>query len=96
MPSGARSSNAQPRWCAPAERWSRSSARRRWRPADGRAIFFVVEPDRLRLADLAERVRSGRLKPIIGAVRPLAEVPSVFAPDRRMCGKTIIQVTEGG
>ena len=29
------------------------------RPADGRAIFFVVEPDRLRLADLAERVRSG-------------------------------------
>jgi hypothetical protein len=30
------------------------------RPADGRAIFFVVEPDRLRLADLAERVRAGR------------------------------------
>jgi NADPH:quinone reductase-like Zn-dependent oxidoreductase len=29
------------------------------RPADGRAIFFVVEPDRLRPADLAERVRSG-------------------------------------
>jgi NADPH:quinone reductase-like Zn-dependent oxidoreductase len=66
------------------------------RPADGRAIFFVVEPDRLRLADLAERVRAGRLKPIIGAVRPLVEVPSVFAPDRRVSGKTIIQVTEGG
>lgn len=31
------------------------------RPADGRAIFFVVEPDRFRLADLAERARSGRL-----------------------------------
>ena len=30
------------------------------RPADGRVIFFVVEPDRFRLADLAERVRSGR------------------------------------
>ena len=66
------------------------------RPADGRAIFFVVEPDRLRLADLAERVRSRRLKPIIGAVRPLAEVPSIFAPSRRVSGKTIIQVTEGG
>jgi NADPH:quinone reductase-like Zn-dependent oxidoreductase len=66
------------------------------RAADGRAIFFVVEPDRLRLADLAERVRSGRLKPIVGTVRPLAEAPSTFAPDRRMPGKTIIRVTEGG
>ncbi len=65
------------------------------RPADGRAIFFVVEPDRLRLADHAERVRSGRLQPIIGAVRPLAEAPSAFTPDRRMPGKTIIRVTEG-
>jgi NADPH:quinone reductase-like Zn-dependent oxidoreductase len=66
------------------------------RPADGRAIFFVVEPDRSLLADLAERVRSGRLNPIVGAVRPLAEVPSAFAADRRMPGKTIIQVTQGG
>jgi NADPH:quinone reductase-like Zn-dependent oxidoreductase len=66
------------------------------RPADGRAIFFVVEPDRFRLADLAERVRSGRLQPIIGAVRPLTEAPSAFTPDRRMSGKTIIRVTEGG
>jgi len=41
-------------------------------------------------------VRSGRLKPIIGAVRPLADVPSVFAPDRRVSGKTIIRVTEAG
>ena len=66
------------------------------RPADGRAIFFVVEPDRFRLADLAERVRSGRLNPVVGAVRPLAEVPSAFAPVRRMPGKTIIRVTHGG
>jgi NADPH:quinone reductase-like Zn-dependent oxidoreductase len=66
------------------------------RPADGRAIFFVVEPDRSRLADLAERVRSGRLHPIVGAVRPLAEAPSAFAPDRRVPGKTIIRVSPGG
>lgn len=66
------------------------------RPADGRAIFFIVEPDRFQLADLAQRVRSGRLKPIIGAVRPLAEVASAFAPDRRVSGKTIIRITEGG
>ncbi|WP_232662952.1 NADP-dependent oxidoreductase [Pseudonocardia sp. TRM90224] len=61
-------------------------------PADGRAIFFVVEPDRARLADLAERVRTGRLKPVVGDVRPLAETAAAFARGRRTPGKTIIQV----
>ncbi|MFF1401432.1 NADP-dependent oxidoreductase [Streptomyces sp. NPDC058287] len=32
-------------------------------PADGRAVLFVVEPDRARLADLAGRVREGRGNP---------------------------------
>ncbi|GGL20751.1 NADPH:quinone reductase [Sphaerisporangium melleum] len=63
-------------------------------PKDGRAVFFVVEPDRARLADLAQRLRDGRLKPIIAAVRTLAEVPSAFAPDRRTRGRTIIRVRE--
>ncbi|WP_328419327.1 NADP-dependent oxidoreductase [Streptomyces sp. NBC_00443] len=62
-------------------------------PRDGRAVFFVVEPDRVRLADLAERLRDGRLKPIVGAVRPLAEAASAFTPDKRTPGKTIIRVT---
>jgi NADPH:quinone reductase-like Zn-dependent oxidoreductase len=65
-------------------------------PKDGRAIFFVVEPDRSRLADLARRLRDGRLKPIVGAVRPLAEAPAAFTPGRHAPGKTIIRVTEGG
>jgi NADPH:quinone reductase-like Zn-dependent oxidoreductase len=64
------------------------------RPKDGRAVFFVVEPDRARLTDLAERLRDGRLKPVVGAVRPLAEAPSAFAPGTRTPGKTIIRVTE--
>ena len=34
------------------------------RPDDGRALFFVVEPDRDRLGDLAERLRDGRLRPV--------------------------------
>nr|WP_107910989.1 NADP-dependent oxidoreductase [Streptomyces chartreusis] len=63
-------------------------------PHDGRAIFFVVEPDRARLTDLAERLRDGRLKPIIGAVRTLAEAASAFIPDKRTPGKTIISVKE--
>jgi NADPH:quinone reductase-like Zn-dependent oxidoreductase len=65
-------------------------------PKNGRAIFFVVEPDRSRLADLAQRLRDGRLKPIVGAVRPLAEAPAAFAPDHRTPGKTIIQIAEDG
>jgi NADPH:quinone reductase-like Zn-dependent oxidoreductase len=63
-------------------------------PKDGRAIFFVVEPDRFRLVQLAQRLRDGRLKPIVGAVRPLSEAPAAFAPDRRTPGKTIIRVID--
>ncbi|MFB7715736.1 NADP-dependent oxidoreductase [Streptomyces sp. NPDC056105] len=63
-------------------------------PADGRAVFFVVEPDRARLADLAGRVRDGRLKPIVGVVRPLAEAADAFVPQKRVPGKTIIRVNE--
>jgi NADPH:quinone reductase-like Zn-dependent oxidoreductase len=48
------------------------------RPADGRAVFFVVEPDRARLADLARRLRDGRLRVRVGAVRPLAEAADAF------------------
>jgi NADPH:quinone reductase-like Zn-dependent oxidoreductase len=50
------------------------------RPEDGRAIFFVVEPDRARLADLAQRLRHGRLKPIVGAIWTLPEGPPRSPP----------------
>jgi NADPH:quinone reductase-like Zn-dependent oxidoreductase len=63
-------------------------------PADGRAIFFVVEPDRGQLAQLAERLRDGRLKPLVGAVHTLSEVPAVLAAGRFTPGDTIIRVTE--
>lgn len=59
-------------------------------------MFFVVEPNRDRLADLAQRLRDGRLKAIVGAVRPLSEGPAALAPDWRTRGKTIIQIIEGG
>jgi NADPH:quinone reductase-like Zn-dependent oxidoreductase len=67
-----------------------------FQPEDGRAIFFVVEADRPRLADLAQRLRDGRLTPLVGAVRPLTDAPAAFAPGRRIPGKTIIRITEGG
>jgi NADPH:quinone reductase-like Zn-dependent oxidoreductase len=61
-------------------------------PVNGRAVFFVVEPDRTRLVDLAQRLRDGRIKPLVGAVRPLSEAPAAFAPGRHTPGKTIIQI----
>ena len=63
-------------------------------PRDGRAIYFVVEADRARLADLAARVRDGRLHPVVGAVLPLAEAAAAFAPDKRIPGKTILRVAQ--
>ena len=65
-------------------------------PENGRAVFFVVEADRSQLAELAQRLRDGRLTSNVGAVRPLAEAPAAFGPNApRVSGKTIIQVTEG-
>ncbi|GHH24994.1 NADP-dependent oxidoreductase [Streptomyces lanatus] len=63
-------------------------------PKEGRTVFFVVEPDRARLTDLAQRVRDGRLRTTVGAVRPLAEAAAAFAPGTPTAGKTIIRVTE--
>jgi NADPH:quinone reductase-like Zn-dependent oxidoreductase len=64
------------------------------RPADARALFFVVEPDRARLADLARRVRDGRLRVRVGAVRSLADAPDAFTSRQRVPGRTIIRVAE--
>ncbi|MEU8929148.1 NADP-dependent oxidoreductase [Streptomyces sp. NPDC048409] len=68
----------------------------RVRPESGRAVFFVVEPDRARLADLARRLRDGRLRVRVGAVRSLAEAVDAFAPRQRVAGRTVIRVAEDG
>jgi NADPH:quinone reductase-like Zn-dependent oxidoreductase len=64
------------------------------RPRDGRAIFFVVEPDRGQLEELARRVRDGRLEVAV-AVRPLSEAAAAFAGDRTTRGKVVIGVAAG-
>ncbi|RJL22054.1 NADP-dependent oxidoreductase [Bailinhaonella thermotolerans] len=64
----------------------------RIRPENGRAVFFVVEPDRAQLAEIARRVTEGRLEPVVGAVRPLAEAAEAFRSRPRTPGKTVIQV----
>ena len=62
------------------------------RPADGLAIDFVVVPDRAQLAEIAQRVRDGRVRTNIGNVATLDEAVAAFNPTERIKGKTIIQV----
>jgi NADPH:quinone reductase-like Zn-dependent oxidoreductase len=62
------------------------------KPVDGRAVDFVVEPDRAQLTEIVERVRDGRLKTNIGAVASLDDAVAAFNPTGRRTGKTIIEV----
>ncbi|GAA0400110.1 NADP-dependent oxidoreductase [Streptomyces luteireticuli] len=62
------------------------------RPADGRAVFFVVESNREQLAELAGWVREGRLMPRVGAVRELGEVREAFLGKGRVSGKVVVRV----
>jgi NADPH:quinone reductase-like Zn-dependent oxidoreductase len=62
------------------------------RPADGRAIDFVVEPDRAQLSEVVQRVRDGRLRTNIGNVSTLDDALAAFNPTERIKGKTIIRV----
>ena len=62
------------------------------RPADGRAIDFVVEPDRVQLNEIVQRVQDGRLRTNIGVVAALDEAVAAFNPRERHPGKTIIRV----
>jgi NADPH:quinone reductase-like Zn-dependent oxidoreductase len=62
------------------------------RPADGRAIDFVVEADRAQLREIVQRVRDGRLRTNIGNVATLDDAVAALNPTERVQGKTIIRV----
>ncbi|TDX03584.1 NADP-dependent oxidoreductase [Kribbella sp. VKM Ac-2566] len=62
------------------------------RPADGLAIDFVVEADRGQLSEIAQRVRDGRLRTLIGNVASLDDAVAALNPTERVKGKTIIRV----
>jgi hypothetical protein len=62
------------------------------RPADGLAVDFVVESDRVQLSEIVRRVRDGRLRTNIGTVSILDDAVAAFNPIARIKGKTIILV----
>ena len=61
---------------------------------DIRTLFFIRQPNRAQLVELARRVDAGELRPPpIGAVYPLAEAPKAFRQQSRgeVSGKIILQ-----
>lgn len=62
------------------------------RPADGRAIDFVVEAIPAQLVEVVQRVRDGRLRTNIGDVAALADAVAALDPSGRRRGKTVIEV----
>lgn len=61
-------------------------------PADGRAVDFVVEADRIQLSEIVQRVQDGRLRTNIGAVATFDDAIATFNSTERRSGKTIIAV----
>jgi NADPH:quinone reductase-like Zn-dependent oxidoreductase len=62
------------------------------RPADGRAVDFVVQSNRANLNEIIQRVRDGRLRTNIGTVSTLDDAVAAFNRTERHKGKTIIRV----
>jgi NADPH:quinone reductase-like Zn-dependent oxidoreductase len=59
-----------------------------------RVLFFVVEPNPSQLSDLGRRIATGELRPVVGAVMPLAQGGAAFAAKQRgrSPGKAVLQV----
>ena len=59
-----------------------------------RALFFVVEPNGTQLSELGRRIAAGELRPVVGAVMPLAQGGAAFAAKQRgkSPGKVVLQV----
>jgi NADPH:quinone reductase-like Zn-dependent oxidoreductase len=60
------------------------------------AVYFVVEPNRDQLADLAELADHGQLRPTIDQVFPLADARKAFARSLRhnRRGKIVLRVAD--
>ena len=61
--------------------------------------FFIVEPNHSQLKDIGRLLDEGRLKPVVDAVVPFAEVPAAFAgktEKKQGRGKVVVEVWSPG
>jgi len=60
-----------------------------------RAAYFIVEPSRTQLAEIARLIDGGALRPVVGAVFPLAEARQAYQ-HKPSHGKVVLRVVDGG
>jgi NADPH:quinone reductase-like Zn-dependent oxidoreductase len=60
-----------------------------------RAAYFIVEPSRTQLAEIARLIGGGTLRPVVGAVFPLPEARQAYQY-KPVCGKVVLRVVDGG
>jgi NADPH:quinone reductase-like Zn-dependent oxidoreductase len=61
--------------------------------------FFIVEPNQTQLKEVGQLLDEGRLKPVVDAVVPFAEVPAAFAGragKRQGHGRVVVEVRNSG
>ena len=58
-----------------------------------RSAFFIVEPDRMQLEDIADWIDEGILHPVVDRVLPLAEARSAYET-KTSRGKCVLRVFE--
>jgi NADPH:quinone reductase-like Zn-dependent oxidoreductase len=58
-----------------------------------RAAYFIVEPSRTQLAEIAQLIEAGSLRPVVGAVFPLAEARQAYQ-HKPNHGKVVLAVID--
>src|SRR5438067_1629402 len=59
-----------------------------------RAAYFIVEPSRTQLVEIARLIDGGALRPVVGAVFPLAEARQAYE-HKPVRGKVVLRVVAG-
>jgi len=59
-----------------------------------RAAYFIVEPSRAQLVEIARLIDGGALRPVVGAVFPLAEARQAYQY-KPVRGKVVLRVVDG-
>ena len=60
-----------------------------------RAAYFIVEPSRTQLAEISRLIEKSVLRPVVGAVFPLAEARQAYQ-HKPAHGKVVLHVVDGG